>query len=65
MTPADFAEYRHRAVHKLMDLNAECKKNFRIGHWERWDYDLDMATLTFSDRRRDERQDELIRSRDD
>jgi hypothetical protein len=25
MTRADFAAYRHRAVHKLMDLNAECK----------------------------------------
>jgi hypothetical protein len=49
MTPADFDAYRHRAVHRLMELNEECERNFRVGHWERWDYDLEAATLTFSD----------------
>jgi hypothetical protein len=33
-----------------MDLNEECENRFRIGHWERWYYDLDTATLSFSDR---------------
>ena len=50
MTPEDFEAYRHRAVHRLMDLNEECENRFRIGHWERWNYDLETAKLTFSDR---------------
>ena len=49
MTPSDFEAYRHQAVHKLMDLNEECERKFRTGHWARWNYDLDAATLTFSE----------------
>ena len=49
MTPDDFQEFRHRAVHRLMDLNKDCNERFRIGEWERWDYDLDAGTLVFSE----------------
>ena len=49
MTPDEFHEFRHRAVHELMDLNADCEAKFRIGHWERWVYDLDAGTLIFSE----------------
>lgn len=50
MTSKEFAEFRHKAVHKLMRLNKRCDEKFRISAWPRWDYDLDMATLTFSKR---------------
>jgi hypothetical protein len=43
-----FERFRHRAVHALQDLNAICEQEFQIGHWERYDYDLDLGTLTFS-----------------
>jgi hypothetical protein len=43
-----FDRFRHRAVHTPQDLNANCEQEFKIGHWERYDYDLDLGTLTFS-----------------
>jgi hypothetical protein len=49
MTDSEFEAFRHQAVHALMELNARCQEDFRIGQWERWDYDLDSATLIFSD----------------
>ncbi|MEO8027481.1 MAG: DUF6882 domain-containing protein, partial [Bryobacteraceae bacterium] len=49
MTDEQFAEYKHDAVHELIRLNDECEQRFRIGSWPRYDYDLDEATLTFSD----------------
>lgn len=49
MTPEEFEEYLHEAVHQLMDLNDQCMEEFGISKWERWDYDLDAATLTFSE----------------
>ncbi len=50
MTPEQFHDYQHEAVHALMDLNAKLKDEFRLGAWPRWDYDLDEATLTFSEK---------------
>lgn len=44
-----FSEFRHDAVHDLMRLNDLCEKEFHISAWPRWDYDLDRATLTFSE----------------
>ncbi len=32
-----------------MDLNEQCQSEFRITTWPRWDYDLEIGTLTFSD----------------
>jgi hypothetical protein len=49
MTADEFQAFRHKAVHRLMDLNEDCEHRFGIGHWERWDYDLDAGTLVFSD----------------
>ncbi len=49
MTPEEFEEYLHEAVHQLRDLNDQCSEEFGISKWERWDYDLDAATLTFSE----------------
>jgi hypothetical protein len=48
VTAEEFARYRHQAVHALQDLNRSCNVRFGIGHWERWDYDLDEGTLVFS-----------------
>jgi hypothetical protein len=48
MTAMEFDKFRHKAVHELMDLNTECEQRFQIGHWERWDYDLESGTLVFS-----------------
>lgn len=49
MTPDQYSEFRHRAVHELMDLNERCKEEFRISTWPRWEYDLEQGTLTFSE----------------
>jgi hypothetical protein len=49
MTDDQFKEFRHNAFHELMALNARCKREFSIGSWERWEYDADSGTLTFSD----------------
>jgi hypothetical protein len=49
MTAEEFEQFRHKAVHSLMDLNEDCEHRFGIGHWEHWDYDLDAGTLVFSD----------------
>lgn len=49
MAPEDFEQFRHRAVHALQHLNSDCEEQFRIGQWERWDYDLDSGTLVFSE----------------
>jgi hypothetical protein len=49
MTPDQFSEFRHTAVHELMRLNEHCKEEFQIASWPRWDYDLDSGTLTFSE----------------
>src|SRR5215831_4209353 len=49
MTPDQFSEFRHAAVHELMRLNEHCAEEFQISSWPRWDYDLDLGTLTFSE----------------
>ncbi len=48
MNAEQFSEFRHAAVHDLMSLNRKCDNDFHIDSWARWDYDLDRATLTFS-----------------
>ena len=49
MTENEFEEYAHTAVHDAMELNEHCKDQWGLGTWASWDYDLDEATLTFSD----------------
>src|ERR1700761_4219249 len=48
MTEKEFAEFRHECVHHSMKLNDECDRQFSLSEWPRWDFDLDAATLTFS-----------------
>jgi hypothetical protein len=48
MNAEQFSEFRHQAVHALMDLNQRCEREFKISSWPRWDYDFDASTLTFS-----------------
>ena len=49
MTPQEYSDFRHTAVHELMALNERCKEEFRISTWPRWDYDLERNTLIFSE----------------
>lgn len=49
MTPQEYSDFRHSAVHELMALNERCKEEFRISTWPRWDYDLERNTLIFSE----------------
>jgi hypothetical protein len=44
----EFHKYQHEAVHTLMDSNAHCEEVFRIGLWERWQYELDAGALVFA-----------------
>jgi hypothetical protein len=45
----DFDEFRHLCVHESIDLNEQLKNAFKITSWPRWDYEMDDATLIFSD----------------
>jgi len=49
MDAEQFSAFRHQAVHELKRLNEECDTKFRISSWPRWDYELDVGTLTFSE----------------
>lgn len=48
MDSTKFDEFRHAAVHQLMQLNKRCDKEFQIPSWSRWNYSLESETLTFS-----------------
>ena len=46
--PDWYRSWRHEAVHELIDKTARLKSDFDLGRWERWLYDLDAGSLTFS-----------------
>ncbi len=48
MTAEEFLHFRHESIHALKRLNEACEKAFRISSWPRYDYDLDLCILTFS-----------------
>src|SRR5215467_336644 len=48
VTAEEFSQFRHESVHGLSRLNDSCAKLFKISSWQRYDYDLDRGTLTFS-----------------
>lgn len=48
MDEKQFADFRHTAVHELMQLNESCDQEFQIPSWPRWNYNLEHGTLTFS-----------------
>jgi hypothetical protein len=49
MTEEQYREFQLAAHHELTELNSVCEREFSIGHWERWDYDGDAGTITFSE----------------
>jgi len=49
LTEEEFNSFVHESVHLLMDLNKQYQEEFKIGGYKRWKYDLETATLTFSD----------------
>jgi len=48
VTEEEFSDFAHEALHELMQLNENYHEQFRIGDYERWFYDLERGTLTFS-----------------
>ena len=48
MSPEEFEEFRAQTFDSLVQINELCKQEFRIGSWQRWDYELEAGTLTFS-----------------
>jgi hypothetical protein len=46
--PEWYSDWRHDAYHELEAKNGRLEDEFRIGQWERFDYDLGPGTLTFS-----------------
>jgi hypothetical protein len=40
MDGTKFEEFRHAAVHQLMQLNKRCDQEFQIPSWPRWNYSL-------------------------
>ena len=50
MTNPDwYADWRHEAVHLLIEKNQELEETYRLGHWPRYDYDLATRRLIFSE----------------
>ena len=49
MTEDEYEQFRQEAMDSLVDLNADCERQFSIGHWERWDYDAHTGTIAFSE----------------
>ncbi len=47
--PDWYQEWRHEAVHQLMDKQDRLKADYGTSAWPRYDYDVDAGTLTFSD----------------
>src|SRR5262249_33310124 len=48
MTPMQYEEFRHSAVHELNMLVEQCRQQYLLGEWERWDYDEEFDRITFS-----------------
>jgi hypothetical protein len=46
--PAWFPDWRQDAFNQLQAKNDGLEEQFDLGSWERWDYDLATASLTFS-----------------
>ena len=50
MQPDWYPAWRDEAFEQLIAKNARLEKEFRLGHWPRYDYDLTTGRLLFSDR---------------
>ena len=48
MTPKQFSRLKIEALDELTRMNERCDADFRLGSWQRYDYDLNDGTLIFS-----------------
>jgi len=47
--PDWYPDWKHDAVHQLMDKQEILDRDFKLNQWPRWDYDIDTCSLTFSE----------------
>jgi len=47
--PDWYPDWRHDAVHQLQEKNARLEREFRLGGWPRFDYDVNAGALIFSE----------------
>jgi hypothetical protein len=45
----DYEQFRHTCVHESIDQNATLHDQYKITTWQRWDYQMEDATLVFSE----------------
>jgi hypothetical protein len=48
LTPKQYEEFLHEALHELNALKDRSRSSFSLGLWERWDYEEDRGRITFS-----------------
>ena len=48
MSPEEFDGFRTQAYEFLVQINELCKQEFKLGSWQRWAYEREAGTLTFS-----------------
>jgi len=48
VTAEEISQFRHESAHALTRLNDSSASVFKISSWQRYDYDLERGTLTFS-----------------
>jgi hypothetical protein len=46
---SEYEEFRHSCVHEFMTQNEAWINQYNINLWPRWDYEMDDATLVFSE----------------
>jgi hypothetical protein len=49
MNEHEYWEFKHNAIHKLIGLNENLEATFKIGIYQRWDYDQETCEFVFSD----------------
>ena len=49
MNEHEYHEFGHNAVHRLIDLNKQLETTFKIGSYQRWNYDQETCEFIFSD----------------
>lgn len=49
MRPDWYNAWRDEAIRQLNVKNDRLEKDFRVGHWSRYDYDVDTRRLLFSE----------------
>jgi len=48
LSPQEFDRYREQANEALVEINEMAKRDYKLGTWQHWAYDLEACTLTFS-----------------